>query len=375
MKIIAFYLPQFHEIKENNEWYGKGFTEWCNMKRARPLFKEHYQPRIPLEKNYYDLADVNVLKWQAEIARKYGIYGFCFYHYWFEGRMIMEKPMEMLLKDTSIDINFCICWANHNWTKAMKESSKEIVLRQTYGKEEEWEAHFDYWYPFFCDSRYICKNGKPLVIIYRPEAVPELEKMLLFWQDLARKKGLKGIAFAYQYPDYNHRKADTGYLFDYAVEYQPAWARKRWDRYVELLIKGGINLLSVRFGLKIGKWNSISLNYDTVWKNILSRRPEDGKYIPGAFVDWDNTPRRGKKGSYYYNVTPEKFQKYLSCQIKRAREIYHKDMLFVFAWNEWGEGGYLEPDERYGDGMLDAVRRALEENNELEKNFIGGDGK
>ena len=365
MKIIAFYLPQFHEIKENNEWYGKGFTEWDNMKRAKPLYKGHYQPRIPYKKNYYNLLDIKTIKWQAEIAKKYGIYGFCFYHYWFEGRMIMEKPMELLLKNKSIDIHFCLCWANHNWTKAMKESSKEIILKQTYGKEDEWKNHFQYWITFFQDKRYIRINGKPLLVIYRPEAIPQLEKMLQYWQFLARENGLPGISFAYQYPQYNHRKEKTGYLFDYAIEYQPALERKRFDRYLELLIKGGINRLAIKSKMNIRKWNSISLNYDTVWKNILSRKPKDKKAIPGAFVDWDNTPRRGARGSYYYNTTPEKFFYYLSSQIKRAKEIYHQDMIFIFAWNEWGEGGYLEPDERYGYKMLVALRKALEVNGEL----------
>ena len=165
MKIIAFYLPQFHSFPENDEWWGKGFTEWTNVKRAKPSFKGHYQPRIPLNKNYYNLTDVNALKWQADIAKKYGVYGFCYYHYWFDGHMLMEKPMEIMLQNKEVDLPFCICWANENWTKAWAQHSRKVLIAQTYGDKKDWEKHFYYLLPFFKDKRYIYKDGMPIFVI------------------------------------------------------------------------------------------------------------------------------------------------------------------------------------------------------------------
>lgn len=365
MKIIAFYLPQFHEIPENNKWYGKGFTEWDNLKSMKPLYAGHNQPRVPYGKNYYSLDEADTLRWQASLAREYGVYGFCFYHYWFEGRMIMEKPISILLENKDIDISYCMCWANHNWTKSMREKSKEIILKQTYGNEEEWEKHFLYFLPFFKDKRYIKIGGRPLLVIYRPEHIGKMTEMAALWRKLAKENGLKGLCLAYQYPNYDHRKAKSGFVFDYGVEYQPALIRKAPMRKVELYVKGGANLIARRLGIPMGKFTTLRLDYKKTWNSILRMKPRDEKMIPGAFVDWDNTPRRKEKGSFYFNVSPDTFRKYLSKQIKRAKEIYHKDIMFLFAWNEWGEGGYLEPDEKYGNGMLEAIRDALNENKEF----------
>ncbi|RRQ78488.1 glycoside hydrolase family 99-like domain-containing protein, partial [Enterococcus faecium] len=198
MRVIAFYLPQFHEIPENNEWWGEGFTEWTNVKTARPLYSGHYQPREPINDNYYDLLNDDVKEWQVSIAKKNGIYGFCFYHYWFDGKMLLEKPVEQFLKNKNLDINFCLSWANEPWTKAWVSKNDSILIEQNYGNEENWEKHFDYLLPFFKDSRYICNDGKPLFVIYRPEQIGCLNEMLDYWQILAKKNGLAGIDFAYQ---------------------------------------------------------------------------------------------------------------------------------------------------------------------------------
>lgn len=374
MKIIAFYLPQYHCFPENDKWWGKGFTEWTNVKKAVPLFKGHYQPRIPLNKNYYNLLDVAAIKWQSDLAKKYGVYGFCYYHYWFDGHMLMEKPMELMLQNKEIDLPFCICWANENWTKAWADHSKKVLISQTYGDKKDWEKHFYYLLQFMKDRRYIYINDRPVLVIYRPELIPTLREMLCYWNSLAEENGLKGITYMYQQCDYDHTKDENGDLFSFGIEYQPSRI-KGYDKNLPrkqqqsctlpVMIRKTRNLLVNRFGLKQTKGSSVWYDYDDAWRRILKLKPKDAKMIPGAFVDWDNTPRYKSKGSLYWGVTPEKFQKYLSLQIKHAKEVYKKDMIFMFAWNEWGEGGYLEPDEKYGYGMLRAIRNALIDNNEF----------
>ena len=375
MKIIAFYLPQFHAFPENDEWWGKGFTEWTNVKSAKPLFKGHYQPRIPLNKNYYNLTDVNALKWQADIAKKYGIYGFCYYHYWFDGHMLMENPMELMLENKEVDLPFCICWANENWTKAWAQHSRKVLIAQTYGDRKDWERHFNYLLPFFKDKRYIYKDGMPVFVIYRPELIPTLRPMLELWDQLAKQNGLKGIVYMYQQHDYDHRTADTGDLFSYAIEYEPGRVRGYYPKFpkkeqqicsLKISFRRGLNLLVNKLHLKQTKLSSVCYSYDDAWKRILALKPTDNKLMPGAFVDWDNTPRYKSRASIFQGATPEKFERYLTQQICHARDDYKKDMIFMFAWNEWGEGGYLEPDEKYGYGMLEAVHNALDKTGELE---------
>ncbi len=188
MKIIAFYLPQFHNIPENDEWWGNGFTEWTNVKKAKPLYEGHMQPRVPLGGNYYNLLDDNVKIWQADLAKKYGVYGFCYYHYWFNGKMLLEKPMEQMLANKEVDIPFCICWANEPWTKAWVGDERKLLIAQEYGQEEEWKQHFMYLLPFFKDERYITKDGKPLFVFYRPDIVPCMKEMIETWDKTCQRK-------------------------------------------------------------------------------------------------------------------------------------------------------------------------------------------
>lgn len=366
MKIIAYYLPQFHTFPENDEWWGEGYTDWVGVKKAKPIFDGHYQPRIPLNKNYYDLTDVNILQWQADIARKYGVYGFCYYHYWFEGKLLMEKPIELMLNHKEIDLPFCICWANHTWTKAWASHNREIIMEQKYGTEEDWKKHFEYFLPFFKDSRYIRIDEKPLLVIYRPNDIPNLEDMLKYWNEISKEHGLSGICYAYQHYDYNHKKDKGGDLFSYGIEFQPGKIKdEQLIHTLSIMWRKLKNIVVNKFSLPQDKSSTMWYSYDDVWKRILKSTPIDEKMIPGAFVDFDNTPRYKKMAAVYYEATPEKFYYYLSKQIKHAKQVYKKDMLFIFAWNEWGEGGYLEPDEKYGYGMLEAIRKALIENNEF----------
>ena len=375
MKIIAFYLPQFHCIPENDGWWGKGFTEWVNVKGAKALFPGHNQPRVPLNNNYYNLLEDDVKKWQVNIANEYGVYGFCFYHYWFDGHMLLQKPVEQFLNNKDLNIHYCICWANEHWTNAWSGKEAKVLIAQKYGGKKEWIEHFNYLLPFFKDDRYIKKDNKPLFVLYRPEIIDCLNDMLEVWNEEARKNGFDGIAFAYQHAGFTVAPNCDESHFTYALEYHPNCAqvfmsmehhpklqqmKKGMITYVEN--KMGINLREKRKKNKLAHYD-----YDTLWNYILNMKPRNEKCVPGAFVDWDNTPRRGERGFIVDGATPDKFYHYMKKQIVHAKNDYHKDMIFVFSWNEWAEGGYLEPDTHNQYGYLEAIHRALLETGELEK--------
>lgn len=224
MKVIAFYLPQFHSIPENDMMWGKGFTEWVNVKKSKPLFKGHYQPRKPLNDNYYNLLDDDIKKWQVNLAKEHGIYGFCFYHYWFNGKKLLEKPVEQFLNNSNLDISFCLSWANEAWSKAWVSKSDEVLYEQEYGNEKNWEEHFTYLLPFFKDKRYIKENNKPLFIIYRPELIDCLNEMLDYLDKRAKECGFSGIAFAYQHVNFYLKKNKDDSRFSYNIEYEPAYS-------------------------------------------------------------------------------------------------------------------------------------------------------
>lgn len=366
MKIITFYLPQFHPIKENDEWWGEGFTEWTNVRTAVPTYKGQYMPRVPLNNNYYSLLDVETLKWQAKIAKEYGIYGFAYYHYWFEEGMLLEKPAELMLRHPEVDMPFCFSWANHTWKRNWANKSDEILREQTYGDEKEWRRHFDYLLPFFRDDRYIKVEGKPMMILYNPLHVEEFPAMMECWQRWAKEAELPGIFFLHQQNEFDHTKEPGGDLYDGGIEFQMNRAVLEYtSKSLAFAAERVLNRVADKLPFLRCKATTMHYSYDTVWKIVLNEQPFGDTWYPGAFVDWDNTPRRKNRGQVCTDVTPEKFEYYLTKQIKRAREVYKKDYLFMFAWNEWGESGYLEPDEKYGYKMLEAVRNSLNHNNEF----------
>ena len=299
MKIIAFYLPQFHEIRQNNEWWGAGFTEWVNVKAAKPLYKGHYQPRIPLKNNYYNLLDDSVKKWQIKIAKEHGIYGFCFYHYWFnDGEMLLEKPVEQFLQNENLDIKFCISWANEPWTKAWVSKQDSVLIDQDYGGRKTWKKHFYYLLPFFKDKRYIVEKNKPLFIIYRPEIIPCLNEMLDYWNDLSIENGFAGIVYAYQgiWFDQQPNKDDSRFIYN--IEYEPGYGSDRlYTKQKKTVIRLAKKVDDITQRLFDHKLSEIYLNkvrrssYDEVWKSINSYIPNDKKRVAGAFVDWDKIGR------------------------------------------------------------------------------------
>ena len=389
MRIIALYLPQFHNIPENDKWWGKGFTEWTNVKRAIPLFKGHEQPRIPLDGNYYNLLDDDVKIWQANIAKKYGIYGFCYYHYWFNGKKLLEKPMEQMIVNKKVDMPFCICWANEAWTKRWIGDGNTTLISQTNGGPKDWELHFNYLIKFFKDDRYIFIDNKPIIFIYRPELIDDIEEMLANWEYLAKKNGLEGICPVAPIKKINEHSYNTK-LFKYLIEYQPSIALNKTisnhDEFNHNMIysiksiREKINrFIEKKFGRNFNEYDPIYLikklfgihrklptiyNYEKIWKNV-ENKPMFYNSIPMSFVGWDNTPRFGNNGSLYFGQSIDTFKKYFDIQIKNIKNNYNTDYLFFFAWNEWAEGSYLEPDEKNEYGYLEAIRDVLVTNNEF----------
>lgn len=371
MKILALYLPQFHTIPENDEWWGKGFTEWVNMKKAKALFDGHYQPRIPLGRNYYDLSDVNVMRKQTKIAKEYGIYGFCVYHYWFQGHKLLEKPMENFLKEKSIDFPFCFCWANEHWTNAWVSGENKILIEQDFTDREDWKNHFNYFLPFFKDERYVKEDNKPFLVIYLPSIIGPLNEMLEYWDKLAKENGFSGMKYAYQHYVYYLDEDKDDSRFDYAIQFQPNLAmnliKSKKEAKLELL-KTRLSIFlqtKLHIYLKLKQKEVTQIDYDDVWNKILEMKPTNKETIPGSFIDWDNTPRRGVRGSAMVGASPEKFEYYFNKQINHIKTNYHTDKIIMFAWNEWAEGGYLEPDEKYKYKYLEAIRRVLKNNNEF----------
>ncbi len=377
VKAVAFYLPQFHPIPENDRAWGEGFTEWVNVRKARPLFLGHDQPRVPENGNYYDLTDPAVQKWQADLALENGIFGFCYYHYWFAGgKRLLEMPAERMLADPRVTIPFCFSWANENWSRRWDGGNRELIARQDYGGPADWRAHWEYLLPFFRDSRYITLDGKPLLLIYKPEEIPCLKDMLSCWRKAAKEAGFPGLCLMIQNPAWYFSPSYDPRGFDYQVRFQPffsmVWGRKNLPllNTAKILYRAGRalglkklmdRLLAARTENRwdAGNREQTRLDYDALWEITLSL-PADPFMAAGACPDWDNTPRTAS-GYMLKGASPEKFGRYMA----RLRDkILREDaapLVFLNAWNEWGEGAYLEPDERYHGAYLTALRSVLRE--------------
>ena len=285
IKIITFYLPQFHTIPENDNWWGEGFTEWTNVRKAQPLFPGHDQPRIPLD-GEYNLLDDNVKIRQAEQAKAHGVYGFCYYHYWFKnGRQLLEKPAEQMLLNPEVDIPFCFSWANENWSKNWDGGNREVIMEQDYGGKEDWEKHFQYLLPFFRDERYITVDGKPLFVIYKPDQIIDLYQMTIYWRKRAVEEGFPGLCLAFQFPTYYSDMYYRDDIFDFRIGFEPVHARNissmkpGTSKKVQLFRKYlGEDALSAYRKKRLkttsasyAKPQSLAMYfYDEVWEKILS---------------------------------------------------------------------------------------------------------
>lgn len=358
-KIIAFYLPQFHVIPENNAWWGEGFTEWVNTRKAKPLYNGHYQPREPYNDNYYDLLDHEARVWQAELAKKYDIGGFCYYHYWFNGKMLLEKPLEGILKDKNPDFPFCMCWANEPWTRAWDGGEKEVIMPQEYGNKDNWEKHFNYLIQFFKDDRYIKVDNKPLFVIYRTSNINNCEEMVSFWNDKCIENGFEGIYLVEEANTF--QKEPCLKQSEAVIDFEPMLTVNTQLSTSGKVVRKVKQILRKNFKLKILD----TYDYDTVWKNIINKKVSYGnkKVFLGGFVDWDNTARKNENATIIKGASPEKFEKYLTEQLKKADEV-NSEFVFINAWNEWAEGTYLEPDKKYKYGYLEAVSNAVKSSKE-----------
>ncbi len=355
------YLPQFHEIAENNEWWGKGFTEWTHVKGGVPLYRGHKQPIVPMGDNYYNLMDKGTVQWQTSLMKEYGIDGFVYYHYYFQGKKLLEKPAENLLKWKDIDQPFFFCWANHTWYQS-HNGVKKVLLEQTYGTPEDWEAHFQYLLPFFRDSRYEKKENKPVFMIYIVD-FPEKHAMVDYFEKRCKEEGFSGIHIIENFFNSTNpnnytefRKNLCSQTVNVAVR-QPNVAQNTYStsferKYSPTRIARGIKRRLANHG-KI-RWADI-LSGEKLYEYMMKGMYSEPDVCHGVFFSWDNTPRHGVRG---YVITPpskESFMRY-------ADSVKDDEYVFINAWNEWAEGMILEPTEHEGCKYLSWIKEWNDKN-------------
>jgi hypothetical protein len=354
-RAIAFYLPQYHPIPENDEWWGEGFTEWRNVSKAKPLFSGHYQPHVPADLGYYDLLQEETRIAQAELARKYGIEGFCYYHYWFKGKRLLERPMQELIDSGKPDFPFCICWANESWTRRWDGKEQDILMKQEYCEDDDRE-HIQYLLPLFRDKRYIRVNGKPLFLVYRTENFPNPARTAETWREEARKAGVGEL---YLCRIESFEKNDPGEIgFDAGLEFAPDW----WNKGPQL--DAGSELLSqADSDLKDVCNNNYIHTYEGLADAMMAKEVPEYKWLRCVTPSWDNWARRNEGASVFLDSTPEKYREWLARVVDYTNERFlgEERLVFINAWNEWAEGNHLEPDQRFGHAYLEATKEALEE--------------
>lgn len=344
------YLPQFHPFIENDNWWGKGFTEWTNVTKAKPLFRGHNQPHLPADLGFYDLRLEEARIAQAKLAKDYGIYGFCYYHYWFSGVRLMNRPLDDMLKSKNPDFPFMLCWANETWSRRWLGEEKEILIKQEYNLEDDVKQINWLYDNVFCDSRYIKIYDRPAFLIYRPQDLPNYKKTIQQFNDIAEKKGLAR-------PFIIGSNSHTGSLegVDQIMNFEPQ---------LNLLPEAFNDNTSFRKRLRNLKLKIISSKlkvYDyTKVKKLMASRIFDYKHFPCVFVGWDNTARRGKNGIIIHNQNKEIFKESL---VNAVEVIKHnpsdEKIVFINAWNEWAEGNHLEPCRKFGHDFLNAIKEVF----------------
>lgn len=339
MKVFAFFLPQFHEIPENNEWWENGFTEWTNVKKGKPLFSGHDQPKQPLNDNYYNLLQLDTVKWQTKLLHDYSVDGLIYYHYYFNGKLLLEKPAENLLKNKDIDQHFFFCWANHTWFRSW-EGKQDVLIEQTYGGKKEWESHFQYLLPFFRDSRYEKKDNMPIFMIFKN--FNEKKALFRYFDKRCRDYGFNGIYLIETFIGIRHKLGFLRFLLDKSgvtkrvYVRQPSVAKNYCDTN------------------KLFKISNIKLYDGNVMYDYMLKHTYRGKlFVNGLFFEWDNTPRHDKRG---YIITPPNKDKFG----KMMRILQGDDYIFINAWNEWAEGMMMEPTKQNGYKYLEWVKEFKE---------------
>ena len=357
---IAIHLPQFHPIPDNDRWWGKGFTEWKNVVKAKPLFEGHYQPHLPADLGYYDLRLPDARQAQADLARQFGIHGFCYYHYWFNGKRLLERPVEEILQSGSPDFPFMLCWANENWTRRWDGKDQEVLLAQKHSEEDD-VAHLEYLIQYFNDPRYIRVNGKPVFVLYKPFLLPDATETALRWKRVAAKHGIE-LYLCYMVSYYYDNKLKFIDGFDAAINFEP-FGIQRDDIFTEIQQrnKNSFTILEKaksKLGLNVKRKYSI-LPYRCMYEQLRSVHEFKYKLFPSIVPGWDNTARRKDNPSLILgDSTPEHFQKWL--EIIMADFTPYSDeenFIFINAWNEWAEGNHLEPCERWGCQYLEVVKK------------------
>ena len=360
-RLIAFYLPQFHPIPENDAWWGPGFTEWTNVAKARPLYKGHKQPRLPADLGFYDLRLAETRERQADMARAAGIEGFCYWHYWFGGgRRILERVFQEVLATGKPNYPFCLAWANHSWSGIWSGAPKRILVEQTYPGPHDLQAHFRAVLPAFRDPRYLTVGGKPIFLVYNPLDLPDTKEFTDLWNELALKAGLPGVYFVGMSSKHDEEilrpfdmLTEFGFMsligklpHDFRSRAVRRWRRGDFGALLNRIVPGSFPR-PARFEYR-----------DIIEAEM--RTPLQEKYAPCILPNWDNTPRAGLRGVVFDNATPDLFELSLKNAIgKVLHKPVQKRIVFVKSWNEWAEGNYLEPDRETGWAYLDAVRRVV----------------
>ena len=354
LRPIAIHLPQFHPIPENDRWWGKGFTEWTNVAKATPRFPGHYQPHIPADMGFYDLRLTETREAQAALAQAYGIHGFCYYHYWFNGRLVLEKPLEGLLKDRTPSMPFMLCWANENWTRNWDGQFKNILLEQSYGLDDD-RAHIRYLFKFFEDPRYIRIQGRPVFAVYRTNLFPDIRRTAEVWREEARKAGL-GDLYLLHVESFGNAVDPVSIGFDASFDFQP-----NFKSLGKTIGRDQVSTMLHRTGLRRSPFFADKVySYDDFVSTAMRSEQPAYKRFPGVTPMWDNSPRRATNAVVLHGSTPEKYGEWLR-HVVTTFKPYSEEENFVFlnAWNEWAEGNHLEPCQRWGTRYLEETAKAF----------------
>lgn len=356
-RFIAFYLPQFHQIPENDEWWGKGFTEWVNVAKARPLFRGHHQPNIPADLGFYDLNSADIRKRQADLAKEAGIEGFCYWHYWFgNGKKLLEMPFNKVVNSNDPDFPFCLGWANHSWFNKLWDPKNphmdKLLVEQTYPGEEDYINHFNYLLNAFKDERYIKVNGKLFFIIYDPLKFEDVPNFIKLWNDLAKKNELEGFYFVATDFDSRNKKRILGLGFDAIYNNDTFNIHHKCSNFIK-----GIHLLKRKF-FKI----PTVFDYRKAIDYMVIDDCKNREVIPMIVPNWDHSPRSGANAIILKNSTPKYFKKIANFAINIVKDKpKDEQIILIKSWNEWGEGNYMEPDLKFGKGYINALKEAIEE--------------
>ena len=351
IRSIAFYLPQFHPIPENDAWWGEGFTEWRNVRRARPRFRGHYQPHVPGELGYYDLRDSDVRAAQAELARSHGVSAFCYYHYWFNGHRVLERPLDEVLATGKPDFPFMVCWANENWTRVWDGGPNQVLLEQHYDHDDD-RRHIRSLLPVLADPRYLRQSGRPFLLIYRASALPDPRRTTDIWREEAQRAGLGDLLLGRVESHLGDRGDPRPLGFDVGVEFAPDIGRLPPLVQPPRLGRAMRRVLRPHSPFRM---NTVH-DYRALVDLALAKPDPEYPLFRCAAPGWDNSPRRDTGARIFRGADPEQFQRWFTALTTSAPA---DGLVFVNAWNEWAEGAHLEPDQRFGRGYLEAHREGM----------------